>query len=77
MNDQTLKVTGLTLRRMSLADLATWGMPEIAFIKRVLVNDEEGWSIHAADGTQMGIAPSRELAFAAVKQHDLEPVSVH
>lgn len=64
-------------RRMSPADFASWGMPEVAFVKRVLVNDEVGWSIHAADGTHMGLAPSRDLAFAAIKQHELEPVSVH
>lgn len=64
-------------RDMSAADLAIWGMPDVAFIKRVVLNDEITWTIHAADGTQMGIAPSRDLAFAAVKQHELEPFSVH
>lgn len=62
---------------MSEADFASWGLPEVAFIKRVFVDNAEGWSIHAADGTHMGLAPSRDLAFAAVKQHELEPVSVH
>jgi hypothetical protein len=62
---------------MSQADFAAWGVPEVAFIKRVVVDQEEGWSIHAADGTQMGLAPSREIAFAAVRQHELEPLSVH
>lgn len=69
--------TPATPRQMSQTDFAQWGMPEVAFIKRVLVDNEIGWSIHAADGTQMGLAPSRDLAFAAVKQHELEPVSVH
>lgn len=64
-------------RSMSQSDFALWGMPEVAFVKRVQVNDEIGWSIHAADGTHMGLAPSRDLAFAAIKQHELEPVSVH
>lgn len=64
-------------RRMSESDFASWGLPEVAFVKRVMVNDSEGWSIHAADGTHMGLAPSRDLAFAAIKQHELEPLSVH
>ena len=76
MNDDTIRAAG-PQRDMSAADLAIWGMPDVAFIKRVTVNDEIGWSIHAADGTQMGLAPSRDLAFAAVKQHELEPLSVH
>jgi hypothetical protein len=66
-----------TNRDMSAADLAIWGMPDIAFVKRVTVNDETGWAIHAADGTHMGLAPTRDLAFAAIKQHELEPMSVH
>lgn len=62
---------------MSEADFANWGMPDLAFVKRIRINDSDGWSIHAADGTHMGLAPSRDLAFAAIKQHELEPVSVH
>jgi len=75
INDTPVRVAGM--RQMSHADFAMWGMPEVAFIKRVVVSEAEGWSIHAADGTQMGLAPSRDLAFAAVRQHDLEPLSVH
>lgn len=35
------------------------------------------WAIHAANGQRIGMAPSPELAFAATRQHDMEPVSVH
>ncbi|MCR6630524.1 MAG: DUF1150 domain-containing protein [Magnetospirillum sp.] len=67
---------------MSEADFASWGMPDMAFVKRIAFENAEGenaegWSIHAADGTQMGLAPSREIAFAAIRQHELEPLSVH
>ncbi|MDA8231991.1 MAG: DUF1150 family protein [Magnetospirillum sp.] len=65
------------MRDMSTTDFAAWGVPDVAFVKRVMVDDSEGWSIHAADGTQMGLAPTRDVAFAAIRQHDLEPVSVH
>ena len=64
-------------RPMSQSDFANWGLPQLAFIKRIMVDDAVGWSIHAADGTQVGLAPSRDLACAAVRQHELEPVSVH
>jgi hypothetical protein len=62
---------------MTANDFAMWGMQDVAYIKRVVVNDEVGWSIHGADGTSIGLAPDRDLAFAAVRQHDLEPISVH
>ena len=64
-------------RPMSQSDFANWGLPQLAFIKRIMVDDAVGWSIHAADGTQVGLAPSRDLAFAAVRQHELEPGSGH
>ncbi|MEE8532323.1 MAG: DUF1150 family protein, partial [Alphaproteobacteria bacterium] len=33
--------------------------------------------IHAADGTVLGVTVDRDTAFAAARQNDLEPVSVH
>jgi len=72
----------MLFRNMTASDFAQWGLPEVAYVKRIIVNDEEGhnevgWAIHAANGAQMGLAPSHDLAFAAVRQHDLEPFSTH
>lgn len=64
-------------RAMSAQDLALWGMQDIAYVKRVIVDDAACWAIHGADGANIGMAPDRDVAFAAVRQHDLEPVSVH
>lgn len=65
------------LEPMSAADFAAWGTPELAFVKQVVADGLLAWSIHAADGTAIGSAPSRELAFAAIIQNELEPLSVH
>jgi hypothetical protein len=43
----------------------------------VTVDGTLAFGAYAADGTPLGAMPSRELAFAALKQHDLEPVNVH
>lgn len=64
------------IARMSI-DLANLGVPGLAYIKRVEEESGVAWAIYGAEGTRIGLAPSRDLAFAAVKQHDLEPVSVH
>ncbi len=64
-------------RTASMHELALWGLQDIAYVKRVTVNDETGWAIHSADGANIGMALDRDVAFAAVRQHDLEPVSVH
>ena len=64
------------LREMSPQDFALVGMEQLAYIKPSVVNGVSGFSIHAADGTQIGMAESRDVAFAAAKQYDLEPVSL-
>jgi len=60
------------------ADLAALGIDAFAYIRRV-VDDEghEAWAVHAADGSPMAVMADREVAFAAVRQHDLQPLSVH
>ena len=65
------------IRQMSARELALFGMQDMAYIKRVIVNDVAGYAVHAADGTQIAVLPDRNVAFATVRQHDLEPVSVH
>ena len=64
------------LRELSPQDFAMIGMQHLAYIKPTAVNGVSGYSIHAADGTQIGMAPSWDIAFAAVKQHELEPVAL-
>ncbi len=64
-------------RQISPQDFAMIGMQQLAYIRPAVINGVAAFSIHAADGTQIGIAPTRDVAFAAVKQHELEPVSLH
>jgi hypothetical protein len=64
------------LREMSPQDFALVGMQQFAYIKPSVVDGVLGFSIHAADGTQIDMAESRDVAFAALKQHDLVPVSL-
>ena len=66
-----------TIRDISTYDFAAFGVEDIAFVKPVQANGTTGYSIHAADGAELGIVSDRNLAFAAVRQHDLEPLSVH
>ena len=49
----------------------------VAYIKAVIVDGARVYAIHAADGTALAIVKDRDVAFAAVRQHELEPVSVH
>lgn len=58
-------------------DLGAQDMSHTAYVRSALEDGREVWSIHSPDGEQIGVAPTRDLAFAAIIQHDLEPLSVH
>jgi len=58
-------------------DLGSYGLETMAYIKTVIVDGQKLHAIHAADGTQLTILSERDVAFATVRQHDLEPNSVH
>lgn len=62
---------------MSRQDLASWGVNDVAYVKTIDYEGKTAYAIHAADGTQMAVVGDRQVAQAAVRQHDLEPVSVH
>ncbi len=49
----------------------------IAYIKPVMVDGCRYHSVHAADGTPLTVIRERELAVATVRQHNMEPASVH
>jgi hypothetical protein len=65
------------LRSLSPTDFASLGMNGIAYVKPTMVDGQPGYAIHAADGTPMAVVADREIAFAAIRQHDLEPADVH
>lgn len=65
------------IRNISSRELAVFGMQDLAYIKPVVVNGVTAFAVHAADGTQVAVLPDREIALATVRQHDLEPLSVH
>jgi hypothetical protein len=67
-----------SLRHISNEHLALLGLEDVAYVKPVVAEDGTAqYAIYAANGTAIGLAAGRDLAFAAVRQHDLEPVSVH
>lgn len=62
---------------MTEQDMMSLGLEAVAYIKPVEVEGEAGFGIFAADGTEITVVSDRKVAFAAVRQHDLEPLSVH
>jgi hypothetical protein len=65
------------VRKMSAQDLSALGLQDMAYVRATRFEGAEGYGIFAADGTQVAFAPDRALADQAVREHNLEPVSVH
>ena len=64
-------------KTLSTQDLGSFGLEDIAYIKSVTVDGQKLHAIHAADGTPLTVVSERDLAFATVRQHDMNPASVH
>ena len=65
------------IRHVTVAQLAELGVSHIAYVKPVLVNGTRAFAIHGADGTPMAVAGAEDLAFAAIRQHEMVPTLVH
>ncbi len=74
---ETQKVASFDIRHLSAEQLAQLGVSHIAYVKPVTVNGQSGFAIHAADGTPMAVAGDREVAMAAILQHEMHALSVH
>lgn len=63
--------------QISTQDLMVLGLQQVAYIKPVVVDGRALFAVHAADGREMAMMATREVAQAAIRQNDLEPVSIH
>ncbi len=67
------------LKELSARDFLKIGMDEIAYVKRISVRglDDHAFAIHAADGTQLSVLNSMDMAVATLEHNDLMCVTVH
>ncbi|MDA0702220.1 MAG: DUF1150 family protein [Proteobacteria bacterium] len=64
-------------KSLTVEQFAVLGMQNVAYVKDVEIEGQAAFAIHSADGNTVAVLADREVAFAAVRQNDLEPVSVH
>ncbi len=62
---------------MSTRDFAEWGVQQVAYIKPVEGEGGTAFAVYAANGQQLGLMETRDVALAALIQNDLELFSVH
>ena len=76
--EATMAARGSTdIRQLSAEQLGQLGVSQIAYVKAVMLDGAVAFAIHAADGTPMAVAGDRDLAIAAVRQHEMVPTLVH
>ncbi|NQU61841.1 MAG: DUF1150 family protein [Rhodospirillales bacterium] len=73
---KTIKAPGAS-PPMSAKDFAEWGSGNVAYIRPLDLNGKTIYAMFSANGQQLGLAESLDLAHAAVIQNDLQPVNVH
>ena len=49
----------------------------IAYVRPVTTDQGTEYAVCSADGTQLATFASKEAAWFAAKQHDLDPVHIH
>jgi hypothetical protein len=76
-DEQAVVAAMVDIRHLSTAQLAQLGLQQIAYVKPVVANGTACFAIHAADGTPMALADSRDVAVAAIMQHEMVPAQVH
>ncbi|WP_420562693.1 DUF1150 family protein [Thalassobaculum sp.] len=77
MSDNTNQTSRQYLAAMTPQALGALGLNQVAFIKPVQEEGAEHYVVHAADGMAVRLFPTRELAELAIRQSDLQAVSLH
>jgi hypothetical protein len=65
-------------RSLTEAQFAALGLNRLAYVKPVRGDDGDiVYRVHAAEGSMIGELGDRAIAEAAIREHDMEPLSVH
>ena len=64
-------------RDLSDQDFLSFGLNDYAYVKKISVDNNQAFAIHAADGTPLTIMEDFDSALLMARQNNLEPVTVH
>jgi hypothetical protein len=67
----------VSYNELSQQDFLLLGINDIAYVKKEERDGKQVFVIHSADGNAITTLPDHDVAFAAVRQNDMEPLSVH
>ena len=66
-----------TTDRFSPQDFIALGLDDLAYVRETVIDGQRVFAVHGADGRQLTVLPSRELAVSTVLNHEMTPLSVH
>lgn len=75
--DEVARIIGpntVYVREVGIAELKGSG---VIPVDAPIAPTQKFFALHAADGRRVAVVDSRDMAFVAARQHELEPVSVH
>ncbi|MEX0758652.1 MAG: DUF1150 family protein [Tistlia sp.] len=62
---------------LSQQDFLAFGVNDVAYVRDIDTEEGDAVGIFAADGTRMAVMKDFQTAVAAVRQNEMEPLSVH
>lgn len=65
------------LKNLTPEALGALGLQEVAYVRGIEADGQTVYEVRAADGSAIARFATRDVAYAACRQNDLEPVSVH
>ncbi len=69
--------TPIDVHAMTTDQLQRLGLSQVAYVKPIFLNGTTMFAIHSADGSPMALAEDRNLAVAAIMQHEMVAALVH
>ena len=64
-------------KQLSEEDFAAYGCSQLAYVKRIDADGIVAYAAHAADGSYLSHFADYADACFALRQHDLDPLSLH
>lgn len=62
---------------MTVPEFSELGVGHFAYVRGIQFNGMPAFAIYSASGQQLAVVPTRNAAIGLVRQHDMEPASLH
>lgn len=75
MNDEGFNPR-VFLKNLDVQDFLSFGLDQVAYIRQTNIDNQDLYSIHAADGTRLFVVENYDEAVRAIHIHDLDATTL-